>query len=130
MKLIFVLVSLAATLLPLFGELPNEAYLRMQKEASEEIELKVDGVKHQHLFRKQEEVTATVTKVVRSVTKLKVGDKIIVKYRHIPLRGAVGPSPIPKLRKGGAYPAWLKKNPEGFYEPAARGRSFSRVVVK
>ena len=118
------------SLLPCFAELPTSVYSELQKKSPEAVEIQVDRVKHQGLFRKQEKVSATVTKVTRSAAGLKVGDKIEIRYRHIPLRGAAGPSPIPKLKAGAAYPAWLKKAEGGIYAPSARGMSFSPVRVK
>ena len=115
-------------LLPCSGELPTWVYADLQKKSPEVIEIRVDRVKHQNLFRKQEIVSATVTKVIGTQAKLKVGDKIEIRYRHVSLRGATGPSPIPKLKKGNACPAWLKKGEGGIYFPSARGKSFSRIV--
>ena len=114
-------------LLPCFAELPTSVYSDLQKKSPEVVEIKVDRVKHQGLFRKQEKVSATVTKVIRTASGLKVGHKIEIRYRHIPLRGAAGPSPIPKLKAGATYPAWLKKAEGGIYAPSARGKSFSPV---
>lgn len=112
---------------PCLGELPPTVYADLQKRSPEAVVMRVDRVKHQSLFRKQEIVYATVMKVTRTRTELKVGDKIEIRYRHVPLRGASGPSPIPKLKAGGTYPAWLKKGEGGIYVPAARGKSFSRL---
>ncbi|BDS07548.1 hypothetical protein NT6N_25880 [Oceaniferula spumae] len=114
------------SLLPCFGELPPSVYADLKKKSPEKIEIRVDQVKHQSIFRKQEMVTATVTKVMETSSKLKVGDKIEIRYRHVPLRGAAGPSPIPKLKAGASYPAWLKQGEGGIYVPAARGKSFTR----
>ena len=127
MKLVGMLLTLLGLMVSANAELPPSAYLQMQEGASEKIEIKVEAVKHQHIFRKQEWVSAVVTKVMKSASKLKVGDKIEIKYRHEPLRGAVGPSPIPKLDKGKSYPAWLRKTKEGHFEPAARGMSFEKI---
>lgn len=129
MKYSFLFLWLSC-LLPCFGELPASVYADLQKKSPEAIEIRVDRVKHQSLFRKQEIVSATVTKVIRTQVKLKVGDKIEIRYRHIPLRGAAGPSPIPKLKAGNSYPAWLKKGEGGIYVPSARGVSFSRLIIK
>lgn len=116
--------------LPLMAELPASAYRSLQKAAPELIEIRVDRAKRGNWFSPGEVVTATVTKVTRSASKLKVGDVIKIKYRHVKLRGAVGPSPIPRLTKKKAYPAWLRKNKEGHFEPAARGYSFHRLDPK
>jgi len=115
------------SLLPCFGELPPSVYLDLQKKSPEKIEIRVDGVKHQNLFRRQEIVSATVMKVIQSASFLKVGDKIEIRYRHVSLKGAAGPSPIPRLKRGESYPAWLKKGQDGIYVPFSRGKSFSQV---
>lgn len=127
MKFLLFILSFAGLIAASQAEIPTKAYLQMQAGAAEVIEIKVEAVKHQHIFRKQEMVSAVVTRVTKSASKLKVGDKIEIKYRHVPLGNAVGPSPIPKLDKGKTYPAWLKKSQEGHYEPAARGMSFEKI---
>ena len=127
MKRLLIILSVIGFTALVQAELPPKAYLQMQAGAAEVIEIKVEAVKHQHLFRKQEFVSAVVTGVIKSASKLKAGDKIEIKYRHVPLGNAVGPSPIPKLDKGKPYPAWLKKSEEGYYEPAARGMSFKKI---
>lgn len=127
MKRLLIILSFIGFTALVQAELPTEAYLQMQAGAAEVIEIKVEAVKHQHIFRKQEFVSAVVIKVTKSASKLKAGDQIEIKYRHVPLGNAVGPSPIPKLDKGKTYPAWLKKSEEGYYEPAARGMSFEKI---
>ena len=128
MKLLLILLSFVGLIASVQAELPPEAYLGLQAAAPEKIEIKIEAVKHQHIFRRQELVSAVVTKVTKSASKLKVGDKIQIKYRHSPLRrGEVGPSPVPQLDRGKTYPAWLEKNEEGHFEPAARGMSFEKV---
>ncbi|YCM42177.1 hypothetical protein V2O64_12775 [Verrucomicrobiaceae bacterium 227] len=127
MKFLWLFLSLVGLSTSAHAELPPEAYQKMQAGAPEVIEIKVELVKHQHLFRRQEFVSAVVTKVTKSGSKLKVGDKITIKYRHVPLGRSVGPSPIPQLDKGKTYPAWLRKSGDGHYEPAARGMSFEKI---
>ncbi len=115
--------------LPALAELPPQAYLLMQKAAAEEIEIKVEKVKRGTWISPGEVVNAKVTKVVRSKSGLKVGDKITIRYRYKKLRG-VGPSPIPKLKKGDTLPAWLQKTEKGHFKPFAGGFSFKRVENK
>lgn len=122
----FALLLFALTL-PLFAELPTHAYLQMQKAAPEVIAIRVDKVKRGNWFSPGEVVTATVMKVAKTASKLKVGDLIQIRYRHVKLRGAVGPSPIPLLTKKQTYPAFLKKSEKNHYEPAARGMSFRTI---
>ena len=111
---------------PALAELAPSAYLDLQKKSPEKVTIKVDQVKHQGIFRREEWVKATVTAVTKSESKLKVGDKIEIRYRN-ETRNIAGPSPTPKLNKGKTYPAWLKKNAEGHFEPAARGKSFQKM---
>jgi hypothetical protein len=111
---------------PALAELAPSAYLSLQKKAPEKVTIKVDQVKRQGIFRREEWVKATVTAVSKSESKLKVGDKIEIRYRN-ETRNIVGPSPIPQLDKGQTYPAWLKKNGEGHYGPSARGKSFQKM---
>ncbi|MEJ6581601.1 MAG: hypothetical protein QNL33_14865 [Akkermansiaceae bacterium] len=76
MKRLLIFLSFVGLIILARAELPTEAYLQMQTGAAEVIEIKVEVVKHQHIFRKQELVSAVVTKVTKSGSKLKVGDKI------------------------------------------------------
>lgn len=85
MQILLLVLSLAGIVSPLFGELPPSAYLQFQNGAPTQVTIKVDAVKQQHWFRKKESVSATVTTVTKSATKLKVGDKIMIKYRHMSL---------------------------------------------
>ena len=112
--------------LPAIAELAPPAYLALQAKAPEVIEIHVDKVKRGLWISPGEVVTATVKKVSKTASKLKVGDVIKIRYRHVKLKGA-GPSPIPLLTKNETYPAWLRKNEGGHYEPAARGYSFRAV---
>lgn len=124
------LLAMVGLSLPLNAALPPSAYTQMQKAAPEQITIKVDSVKHQRWFRKSEIVTATVTAVTKSATKLKVGDKITIKYQYPRRHKKVpGPALIPQLEKGATYPAWLRKSAAGHYIPDAGGSSFS-VVMK
>ncbi len=125
-----VLLFLSIFSLPLIAELAPSAYLSLQKASPEVLEIRVDKAKHGYWISPGEVVTATVMKVTKSTSKLKVGDVIQIRYRHVKLRGAVGPSPIPQLTKTKTYPAWLKKNGKSHYEPAARGYSFRNAKVK
>ncbi|MGJ8696649.1 MAG: hypothetical protein ACSHYF_10050 [Verrucomicrobiaceae bacterium] len=121
------LVIAMALVSPLMGELSPRSYRGLQVGAPEKISIKVVEVKHQNFFRKLEMVRAKVTAVSKSATKLKVGDEIEIRYRRVFLKGP-GPAPIPELKKGELCPAWLRKNEEGFYEPAARARSFVELI--
>jgi len=126
--LLFFLFAVLA--LPVSAELPTSAYLKMQQAAPEVIEIRVDKAKRGYWISPGEVVTATVMKVTKTASTVKVGDVIKIRYRHVKLRGAVGPSPIPLLNKKKIYPAYLKKTKAGHYEPAARGRSFQKIEPK
>ena len=128
MKTIIFFLSIFS--LPLLAELPTSAYLSMQQSAPEVIEIRVDRAKRGLWISPGEVVTATITKVTKTASKLKVGDIIKIRYRHVNPRGRVGPSPIPLLTKSQTYPAWLKKNEKGHYEPAALGYSFRKINLK
>jgi hypothetical protein len=112
--------------LPAIAELAPPTYLALQAKAPEVIEIHVDKVKRGFWISPGEVVTATVKKVSKTASKLKIGDVIKIRYRHVKLKGT-GPSPIPLLTKNETYPAWLRKNEAGHYEPAARGYSFRTV---
>jgi len=124
MKTILLLFSFLA--LPSLAEMEPSVYLALQAKAPEVIEIHVDKVKRGLWISPGEVVTASVKKVTKSDSKLKIGDVIKIRYRHVKLKGA-GPSPIPLLVKKQTYPAWLRKNEKGYYEPAARGYSFRKI---
>lgn len=125
--LIFLFVTLS---LPLAAELPTSAYLKMQQAAPEVIEIRVDKAKRGYWISPGEVVTATVMKVTKTASEVKVGDVITIRYRHVKLGNAAGPSPIPRLTKKKSYPAFLKKSKKGHFEPAARGMSFHKFSPK
>lgn len=116
--------------LPLAAELPNSVYLKLQQAAPEALEVRVDKTKRGTWIFPGEVITATVMKVFKTTNKVKVGDEIKIRYRHVKLRGADGPSPIPRLTKKKTYPAFLKKSDKGHFEPAARGMSFHKIDPK
>ncbi|MBW3623290.1 MAG: hypothetical protein KY468_07765, partial [Armatimonadetes bacterium] len=86
---------------------------------------------------------ARVVRVKRSRTGLKPGRVIALRYEHyLPSPGWVGPRPVPIVRPGRVYPAYLVKAaseapPAGngsksakgakVYVPAARGYSFEEM---
>lgn len=108
------------------AELPPSAYTAMQKGATEVLEIKVHCARRGLWISPGEKVSAIVTKVVRSANGVKVGQMIEIRYRHRPLRGAAGPSPIPLLEKGDVVPAYLSLDGQHF-RPAAGGYSFREV---
>ena len=124
---------LVLLILPANAELAPKTYLSLQKAAPEVLQIQIATRKSSRLgflnftSDRKERLEATVLAVTRSKSGLKKGDKIVIIYEHKKLRGAAGPSPIPKLTKGQKYPAWLKKDAKGHYSPAARGYSFHEV---
>ncbi len=101
-----------------------------QESAAEQLSIHVDEVKVALCESCEEqavEVQATVTKVSKTSTGLKVGVKIQIKYKHFSPKGEgwAGPRPIPILLKGATHPAFLKRAEKGsHYLPAAMGYSF------
>lgn len=126
------LLGLIFCLVNAYAELAPKEYREMQSHAPEAISIRVDRVfSRESKFlnfngSRVETIEATVLAVTRSAFRLKAGDSIVIHYTHKKQRGAA-PSPIPQLKKGNTYPAWLSKSKTGTYEPAARGFSFSRI---
>jgi hypothetical protein len=121
------LVLAGATNLP--GEIAPEHYARMQDDAPEYVTIEPVSVQTGFApFRRTRMITVTarVIAVSRSVSGIAVGDTITIRYQHFnPPRGWVGPRPIPILRRGARYPAYLSWDAtEGTFRPAARGASF------
>ncbi|PTY03464.1 hypothetical protein DB346_06170 [Verrucomicrobia bacterium LW23] len=118
---------LAAT--PLSAEISPAAYSHMQNTAAERLVVHVSKVTVTPLPNNRTSVVAegTVKEVKKSISGLKEGDPVTIKYDIVPLpKGSVGPSPIPPLQEGKDYPAYLTKEKD-FFVPAARAYSFTRV---
>ena len=115
------------------AELPPGSYDKLRAEAQEALTVEVLSVETKELEVGKTEVVAEmkVTAVKRSKAELKRGDTLTVKYVHIDptkLQGFAGPRPVPILKKGKTYPAFLNKNEdEATYEPAAYGESFTAL---
>lgn len=110
-----------------FAELPPAAYREMQKQAPEYLEIKVISVKIVEVTDGVNvEIKAQVTAVNRSKSQLTSGAAIQINYMHN-TKLLIGPSPIPILKKGKTYPAFLKAVGKEVYGPAAMGRSFEVV---
>jgi hypothetical protein len=111
----------------LFAELPPDAYRKMQDNAPEYLEIQIFKVN-----KKNDLITvdARIDKVFRTECSLKPGVAITIKYEHIRSKLFIpGPRPIPILKKGKTYPAFLKKEKgKDFFSPAARGASFDPLV--
>jgi hypothetical protein len=115
------------------AELSPTVYRQLQAEAPEALQITVEKVETKVTLGKDgtdTEVTATATVkgVTRSATGLKVDATITIHY--IVIRSVVpmvGPSPVPVLEKGKTTAAFLKKDAQGQYAPAARGMSFTQL---
>ncbi len=119
----------------LTAEINPVEYEKMQKAAPEQLIITVLRVtsRPQSLFSATKDVSANVRvdSVISSATGLSEGDTITIEYTSFkPGRGWVGPRPIPPLKKGESYPAFLIYDSESIaYIPAARGYSFSSLLV-
>jgi hypothetical protein len=81
------------------------------------------------LIHTRVEAEATVEKVVRSASGLKPGDSIRIQYTSTRAEPPMaGPRPIPVLRRGETYPAFLLGVSKGLYAPAAKGASFEPLI--
>lgn len=75
------------------------------------------------------EAEAIVESVTRSASGLKPGDSIRIEYKSTRAEPpAAGPRPIPVLKRGQSYPAFLLGVSKGLYAPAARGASFEPLI--
>lgn len=114
------------------AELPPGSYDTLRDEAQEAITAKVLSVNTKELETGKTEVTAEleVTAVTRSKAKLKKGEKLTVQYVHFDLSklpGFAGPRPVPILKTGKTYPAYLNQEEDkDIYTPAAYGESFNK----
>lgn len=120
---------------PVRAELPPDAYRDMQQRAPEAVALRVKAVETSICWfwlcdGRDVVVQAELTGVTRSAAGLKPGDRIEIRYRHVPLGGRSGPRPIRIVSEGEATPAFLEKEPAGHFRPAARGASFQALVER
>ena len=71
------------------------------------------------------EAQAQVTAVAKTSTGLKAGDSIRIEYMSQRAEPAItGPRPIPIVKTGETYPAFMVGVSRGVYGAAARGASF------
>ena len=127
------LATLAATFVLMLSsaraELPPGSYDALCKEAQDAIIIEVESVTAKKLKAGWTDVvlTARVVHVERSKAALKNGARITIRYEsRDPTKVNIpGPRPVPVLKKGETYPAFLNGN-EGtkVFEPAAFGESF------
>lgn len=114
----------------LYAEIHPRYYYEDQQSSEEDITIEVIDVdKECCIFCRRQgvEIEAKVLEVKKSKTGLKKNDTIRIKYeRFHPPAGWVGPRPMPLLKEGNTYPAFIFKK-DGFYRPSARGFSFTRL---
>lgn len=125
---------ITATLLN--AEIAPEYYAEDQRNAGEFIRVRVTDSDLDWCFfcsERDVKLEARVLEVLRSESGLKKSDKIIITYttRLSHPGGWAGPRPIPVPEEGYETEAYLnkQKGTENIYLPAARGYSFSTVLI-
>ena len=131
LKLLLVLPALLA-IAQLSAEIHPKYYAEMQQSAPEKLEIEVKDVDSGWCFfwcgSREIEIEAIVTRVTKSASGLTIGQSIQICYTHFtPGNGWAGPRPIPILKEDRKYPAYLSKDSDACYGPAARGYSFESV---
>ncbi|MFV0416182.1 MAG: hypothetical protein ACK5NG_07415 [Chthoniobacterales bacterium] len=137
-RLFFLLIISTGQVL---AELPPSAYEAMQKQAPEALEIEVLRVELSELPKPEDPealkkpwpshkvtVTATVTKILRTASKLEEGQfiNIIYNLEERPKMWA-GPGVIPLLKKDAKVPAFLERvGGTSDFTPAAGAMSFSK----
>jgi hypothetical protein len=111
------------------AELPPSAYEKMQAAAPEyfKIEvLRVDVSPGESPNEQTVHVVAIVTSVIRSKSEVKSDDIINIYYPvKEPPKGWTGPGPIPVLQDKEQTVAYLTRQENGDFQPAAGRMSFS-----
>jgi len=122
------------------AEIEPKYYRQWQERATEALVVRVTNVrsstskqKHQSgeftLVHTRVEAEAQVERVERTGTGLKQGDIIRIQYVSTTADQPVtGPRPIPILKRGESYPAFLLGVSKGVYAPAAKGASFEPLI--
>jgi len=122
------------------AEIEPKYYREWQAKAPEVLTIRVDAVhpvvtseRHRSgdgmLIHTRVEAEAAVEKVERSVSGLKPGDTIRIRYVSTRAEPPMpGPRPIPVLKRGESYPAFLLGVSKGLYAPAAKGASFEPLI--
>ncbi|HEY7610997.1 MAG TPA: hypothetical protein VIF14_17350 [Alphaproteobacteria bacterium] len=125
---------------PSLAEIEPKYYREWQDKAPEVLTIRVGAVKpvmtsERHrsgdgmLIHTRIEAEATVEEVERSASGLKPGDTIRIHYTTTRAEPSmVGPRPLPVLKRGETYPAFLLGVSNGLYAPAARGASFEPLI--
>ena len=131
-----------AAAIPARAEIDPKYYREWQERATEALVVRVTAVKtsvasEKHssgsfaLVHTRVDASATVEKVERTGTGLKPGDAIRIQYVSTrPSEPMPGPRPVPVLKRGEAYPAFLLAVSKGLYAPAAKGASFEPLITQ
>jgi hypothetical protein len=110
--------------------LPPDVYKADQAQSPEALKITVTRVdirkaKEARGTRSNITAEAKVLEVKRSASKLRAGDKVLIRYSHFRHNQPIaGPSEPDILQEGRTYPAFLKRDAAGHYTPAGRGYSF------
>lgn len=109
------------------AELPPKAYEEMRAKATDVVEIEITRVALNKRDRNDLRdisvfADAKITGVTRSRRRLKIGDKISLRYLTFEniTPGWAGPGPIPVVKVGGRYRAWLNKSGAHFYAAARK----------
>jgi hypothetical protein len=125
---------------PSQAEIEPKYYRAWQNKAPEVLTIRVGEVRpvvtsepHRSgdglLIRTRVDAEATVEKVERSASGLKPGDVIRIRYTATRADPPIaGPRPLPVLKRGETYPAFLLGVSKGLYAPAAKGASFEPLI--
>lgn len=132
-KQLSVVIFLLSLCSSVHAELPPAYYDQLKENAPESIVIVVNQVGKTPKPDDYEQITAiaTVSKVDRTRTKLKSGDRIVISYDRMTHHemGWVGPSDIPELFEKHIYKSYLE--PVSYsgqlFAPAAMGQSFYQI---
>lgn len=133
----FIAATVLLTAPALFAEINPRYYVEMQKKSPERLRITVTQVKNEpcdncETFKTQ--VTAVVTKVIGTKSKIKKGRAVRFSYDIFrPREGWVGPRPMPQLEQGKEYDFFGSKTgidseKRVLLLPGARGYSFDSLI--
>ena len=125
---------------PARAEIEPKYYRMMQERSPEHATVRVTSVRTSvsrekstsgnfTIVNTKVEAQAQVTAVAKTSTGLKAGDAIRIEYVSQRAEPAMtGPRPIPIVKAGETYPAYMVGVSKGVYGAAARGASFEPLV--
>lgn len=134
------LAMVLATAAPSRAEIEPKYYREWQDKAPEVLTIRIGAVRpavtsERHrsgdgmLVHTRVEAEAVVETVERSASGLKSGDAIRIQYVTTRAEPPMaGPRPLPVLKRGETYPAFLLAVSKGLYAPAAKGASFEALI--